>query len=328
MSKSTLHNVYFTPRRSQIRTVALLNNQKSKTMSTANFTTTLLVNQTPEAAFNAINNPRGWWSEAIEGDTDQLGDEFVYQYKDIHYSKLKIVEWVPNKKVVWLVLDNFFKFTVDKSEWKGTKIIFDISQSGNQTLIRFTHEGLVPQYECYEVCQDAWTRYIADSLRSLIATGTGQPNSKEDKQDYRISITVDATAQDAFDSINNVSQWWTENLEGHSHKLNDEFTVRFDDVHVSTQKLIELIPAKKVVWLVTASNLNFVSNRGEWTGTKISFDISSQDGKTQITFTHYGLVPGIECYGACSGAWGPYIKESLRNLVLTTKSIDSATPVF
>jgi len=149
-------------------------------MNTTDFTTTLLVDQTPKEAFDAINNPRGWWSENIEGGTDKLNDVYDYHYKDIHYCQIKVIELVPNQKVVWLVLDNYFKFTEDKSEWIGTKIVFDISQKGGQTEIRFIHEGLVPQYECFEICREAWTNYVQDSLGSLIATGKGQPSSKED----------------------------------------------------------------------------------------------------------------------------------------------------
>jgi len=146
-------------------------------MTTKDFTTTILVDNTPEQVFNAINNVRGWWSEEIEGSTDTLNSEFDYHYEDVHSCKMKIIELVPNKKVVWLVLDNYFKFTKDKSEWKGTKIIFDIAEKDNKTEMRFTHQGLVPAYECYEICRDAWTGYIQKSLRNLITAGKGQPNA-------------------------------------------------------------------------------------------------------------------------------------------------------
>ncbi|HKC35381.1 MAG TPA: hypothetical protein VKB95_04935 [Chitinophagaceae bacterium] len=139
------------------------------------------------------------------------------------------------------------------------------------------------------------------------------------KQDYHIDITVDTTAHEAFKSINSVTKWWTENLEGGSQKLNDEFTVRFGDVHYSKQKLVEVVPDKKVVWLVTDSKLNFLKNKQEWTNTRISFEISTEDDKAKIHFTHIGLVPKIECFGACSNAWSQYIKGSLLKLINTGK---------
>ncbi len=149
-------------------------------MENQNYTTTILVNKTPEEVFNAINNVRGWWSEQIEGGTSKLSDEFIYQYKDVHVCKMKLAEVIPNKKVVWHVLNNHFNFINDKSEWIGTKIIFEISKKDGKTQLHFTHEGLVPQYECYQICNDAWTSYIQGSLKNLITTGKGQPNTKED----------------------------------------------------------------------------------------------------------------------------------------------------
>jgi hypothetical protein len=148
-------------------------------MTSQNFTCHFTVDQTPEEVFNAINNVRGWWSEEIEGGTDKLGEVFTYHYKDVHRSKIKITEFVPGKTIAWHVLDNYFNFTEDKSEWKGTDISFEISREGNKTEVRFAHLGLVPEYECFDVCSNAWGSYINGSLRSLIATGTGKPNQKE-----------------------------------------------------------------------------------------------------------------------------------------------------
>ena len=63
------------------------------------------------------------------------------------------------------------------------------------------------------------------------------------------------------------------------------------------------------------ASINFVKDKTEWNGTDIIFEITRKGGKTELRFTHVGLVPTIECYGGCSGAWGSYINESLRNLI-------------
>ncbi|MES2428038.1 MAG: SRPBCC domain-containing protein [Bacteroidota bacterium] len=148
-------------------------------MSAANYSTAFLVDQTPKEAFDAINDVRGWWTENLIGDTTRLNDEFSVQFGDVHYSKHKLTEVVPNEKVVWLTTDSRLNFIEDKTEWTGTKIVFDISKQGDQTEVRFTQLGLVPQVECYKDCSNAWGGYINDSLRSLIATGKGQPTKKD-----------------------------------------------------------------------------------------------------------------------------------------------------
>src|ERR1035438_6774783 len=146
--------------------------------SNPGFTTTFSVAQTPHEAFTAFNNVRGWWSEGVEGGTDRLGDEFTYRYEDVHCCRIRLIEVVPDKKVVWLVLDNYFNFTKDEAEWTGTKIIFEASKKGDGTQVRFTHEGLVPAYECFDVSSKAGGSYVNGSLRSLITSGKGRPNQK------------------------------------------------------------------------------------------------------------------------------------------------------
>jgi hypothetical protein len=139
------------------------------------FTTTFTVDQTPEEAFEAITNVRGWWSGEIDGPTDELGGEFSYRYRDIHYSKQRVTELVPGKRVAWLVLDSSLEFVEDKREWNGTSVSFDIGRKGDKTEVRFTHIGLVPASECYGACSRAWSSIIRESLRTLITTAKGQP---------------------------------------------------------------------------------------------------------------------------------------------------------
>ena len=148
-------------------------------MDYQDFTTAFTVDQTPEQAFAAINDVRGWWSGEIDGNTDKHGEEFTYRYQDIHYSKQRITEFVPGRRVAWLVRDAYLNFVEDETEWIGTEITFDITRKGNQTEIRFSHVGLA-DHECFNVCSNAWAYYINGSLRSLITTGKGQPNENEE----------------------------------------------------------------------------------------------------------------------------------------------------
>ncbi len=143
------------------------------------YTTTFTVDQTPAEVFAAINHVRGWWSQAIEGKTDVLGATFQYHYGEMHHCTFKISEFVPGKKVSWHVVENYFSFTEDKTEWTGTDVVFEITKQDDKTEVQFTHVGLVPTDECYTACAEGWSTYVNGSLHSLITTGTGEPNVGE-----------------------------------------------------------------------------------------------------------------------------------------------------
>jgi len=141
-------------------------------MQSKDFTTTILVDQTPNEVYKAINNVAAWWTgePGVEGSTVKIGDEFTYQYKEIHYSKQRIIELIPAERIAWLVTDSNLSFISDRDEWNGTTIIFEIAKQGKKTEVRFTHAGLIKELECYSDCSNAWTSYISDSLKNFIAT--------------------------------------------------------------------------------------------------------------------------------------------------------------
>jgi hypothetical protein len=138
-------------------------------------------------------------------------------------------------------------------------------------------------------------------------------------ENFTTSFGVDQSPEEVFDAINNVRGWWSGEIDGRTDKLGEVFTYRYKDVHRSTQKITEFVPGKRVVWHVTDAQLNFVEDKNEWNGTEVVFDIAKKGDQTEVTFTHVGLVPAFECYGGCSGAWGFYINDSLRNLITQGK---------
>jgi hypothetical protein len=147
------------------------------------------------------------------------------------------------------------------------------------------------------------------------------------QEDYHCSILADISPKEAFDNINNVSAWWTENIEGRSEKLNDIFTVHFGETFVNFT-IIETVPYKKIVWLVTECNLHWLKDKKEWSNTKISWEIFAENSLTKIDMTHIGLVPGIECYNDCEKGWNHYIQDSLFKLITTHKGIPERKEVL
>ena len=140
------------------------------------------------------------------------------------------------------------------------------------------------------------------------------------KQSFTTAFSVDQTPQRVFDAINNVRGWWSGEIEGETRKVGATFTYRYKDLHKSTQQVAEFVSGKKVVWHVMDAELTFVKDKKEWVGTDIVFEIASKDGKTELRFTHAGLVPAFECYGGCSGAWDALVNGNLRKLITTGKS--------
>lgn len=143
-------------------------------MNNANFSTSILVDATPAGVYNAINKPQCWWSDSISGSPEILHSEWRYHFGDNHITRLKTIELVPNERVVWQVLENYFKNAKDQTEWVGNEIIFRIDNIGGQTKLVFTQTGLVPSNDCYKNCAWAWTGFVQKSLKSLIDTGVGQ----------------------------------------------------------------------------------------------------------------------------------------------------------
>ena len=147
-------------------------------MKKQDYTTTVLVRASANKAFKSINHVAAWWTENIEGSSEKLNDVFTIHFGET-FATMKIVESVPDERVVWNVTDCFLHWLADKKEWKDTRIVFEISTEEDFARIQFTHIGLTPQAECYDNCVKGWDLYIKDSLAKLIIEGQGLPERKK-----------------------------------------------------------------------------------------------------------------------------------------------------
>lgn len=135
-------------------------------------------------------------------------------------------------------------------------------------------------------------------------------------QDFTATFSVERTPEEVYAAINDVRSWWTGEIVGRTDVLGAEFTYRHEDIHRTTHKITELVPGRRVVWHVTTSHLSFVSNKQEWDGTDMVFEIAKNGAKTDVRFTHVGLAPSVECYDRCTRAWTYFVKDSLKKRIL------------
>jgi len=145
-------------------------------MASKNFTATIEVSKSAEEVFKCLTDVTKWWSQDFEGKSKYLGDEFTIHHPEQHYSKQKLIEVMPGKKMVWLVMEGtLYWLQGNKHEWVNTKMIFEITTTGNNTVVYFTHEGLTPEKECYPMCKKGWTTVIKSWLPHFITFGTSSP---------------------------------------------------------------------------------------------------------------------------------------------------------
>ena len=108
-----------------------------------------------------------------------------------------------------------------------------------------------------------------------------------ENKSYTFSFVTASSKENIFETLLDVRNWWMglygEDIKGSSTKLNDEFTFNAGEgVHYSKQKLVEIIANKKIVWLVTESNLSFAKK--DQSLKSCLFAENSRIGASEISF--------------------------------------------
>lgn len=251
------------------------------------------------------------WYFDLQGFKAEVGNEFRFfggHDKGIQYLHLcKITDVVPNEKLT---------YSWRYAGYPGVSFVtFELCEQGNKTLLRLTHTGI----ETFPLentdfalvnFEEGWNEIINNSLKNHLEKGN-----------FQHEIMVTASVEKVFESITNeIPLWWTEVFEGASGKLGEIFTVRFGFSIFKTMRVEELIPYKKVRWLVTDTLIDIpgLKNKRDWLNTNIVWDFRQENTGTIVRVTHIGLNPDIECYGICSTGWRQFC-DSLK-LYLETGS--------
>lgn len=258
--------------------------------------------KSPHAVFAAAIALAKWWPEEYVGESIGPGVEFILKTGEGHYSKNKVVEYIQDRKLVWLTTGS--RRETDGFDWSGTRFIFEVTPKDDRTQFRFIYDGVVLEGERERLAQ------ICDICIKVMFYNF--------IESYKVVIEVGKPAHEVFRCITaGVAKWWGgKDLTGCSMLPGDEFIIDHPGAHYSKQKVVELIPDKRIVWLVTGSDLSWLRKRDEWTGTKMVFELAGNGDRTVLAFMHEGLTPEKECYVRCSQeGWGVVIKEWLFDFI-------------
>lgn len=138
----------------------------------------LVVAGTPADVYAALVTPaglRGWWTQDCDVAT-AVGGTIHFRFGNTH-KHMRIERLLRDQEVRWACTGAHIAVErlTQNDEWVGTEILFRLTAVGEtRTRVDFEHIGLVPAFECYDLCTDGW-RYFLASLQQFVETGEGTP---------------------------------------------------------------------------------------------------------------------------------------------------------
>ena len=89
--------------------------------------------------------------------------------------EFEVLKLDPNREVQW-------RFKAGPPEWIGTDATFQLSDTGDQTVILFGHRNWREAVEFMAHCSMKWATFLL-SLRELVETEKGRPSPDDLKID-------------------------------------------------------------------------------------------------------------------------------------------------
>jgi hypothetical protein len=141
------------------------------------YRTSIELNGSKATVFTAISNTlEAWWGKQ-NVKIDREGIIFKVSWGEPWYL-FKVTTFQPNTEMVWECIDANQKIpglTGVEKEWIGTKIHWRLTEiEPRLTRLNFKHEGLVPEFICFNFCSQSWEHFLKESLKPYI---TGLANS-------------------------------------------------------------------------------------------------------------------------------------------------------
>lgn len=131
------------------------------------------------SVYAALATPRGlcgWWTQDCDVATEVGGTiqfRFGHSYKTMCIERLE-----PGREVRWLCTGAHIAIDqlAHKDEWVGSQLVFRLTPDEEErTRVDFEHVGLVPTFQCYDLCSNGWRHYL-NSLKLFVETGRGTPH--------------------------------------------------------------------------------------------------------------------------------------------------------
>lgn len=140
------------------------------------------------AALTTTKGIRGWWTQDCEV-AEVVGGNINLRFGGTH-KEMRIEKLEPNQEVRWRCTAAYINldWLTHKDEWVGTEILFRLTPDGQgHTRLDFDHIGLVPDFECYDLCNNGWTFFL-NSLQQFAETGEGEPYKSGDNCEHTSEI--------------------------------------------------------------------------------------------------------------------------------------------